>query len=150
MNSEKCQCPFCQADISEFVREMIKQYNQQQSAAKARAAITPEIREKMTRQSCERLQQWKKDNPERARASALNASHARTAESFARQRETVKETARKKSIKFAELLFEARTAGREITPEVETELMAQAAKIVKEENKQAKKNAKKAEKPQAE
>lgn len=149
METNKCTCPHCQQDITELVEGLVKLRLKQINAEKARRSISPEQRAKSLAESIKRIKKWGEENPEKVRASALNASKSRTAESFARQRETVKETIMKKNIKFAELLFTAREQGQQITPELETQLLQKAAQIVKEENKQAKKLAKKAAKKAA-
>lgn len=150
MEENKCTCPHCQQDISEFVQQLIDLRIKQIKAANARKGISPEQRAKIRKESLERILKWGRENPEKVKANALKASKARTAESFARQRKAVKETLIKKNMKFAELLFEAKNSGVTITPEVEIELLQKATKIVKEENKAAKKAAKKAEKQKAE
>lgn len=150
MEENKCTCPHCQQDITEFVQQLIDLRIKQIKAANARKGISPEQRAKIRKESLERILKWGRENPEKVKANALKASKARTAESFARQRKAVKETLIKKNMKFAELLFEAKNSGVTITPEVEIELLQKATKIVKEENKAAKKAAKKAEKQKAE
>lgn len=150
MEENKCTCPHCQQDISEFVQQLIDLRIKQIKAANARKGISPEQRAKIRKESLERILKWGRENPEKVKANALKASKARTAESFARQRKAVKETLIKKNMKFAELLFEAKNSGVTITPEVEIELLQKATKIVKEENKEAKKAAKKAAKQKAE
>ena len=92
------------------------------------------------------LSKWRKENPEKARQMGIAALRCRTAESFARQANTLRETAKKKSVKFAELLSMAKEAGREITPELEAELMELARKIITEENRAARAARKKAKK----
>ena len=89
----------------------------------------------MNRASQARLRKWRQEHPGESRAKALVASRSRTADSFARQAKTVRETVQKKSVKFAELLFEAKASGRTITPELEAELMERARKIIREENR---------------
>lgn len=150
MEENKCTCPFCQQDITEIVQKLVKLRIKQTNAEKARKSISPEQREKNRKASLERMQKWGRENPEKVKANAIKASHARTAESFSKQRKAVKETLIKKNMKFAELLFEAKNSGVTITPEVEIELLQKATKLVKEENKAAKKEAKKAVKQKAE
>lgn len=150
MEENKCTCPHCQQDITEFVQKLIDLRIKQIKAANARKGISPEQRAKIRKESLERILKWGRENPEKVKANALKASKARTAESFARQRKAVKETLIKKNMKFAELLFEAKNSGVTITPEVEVELLQKATRLVKEENKAAKKAAKKAEKQKAE
>ena len=144
MEENKCCCPHCQQDITELVQSLVKLRLKQINAEKARKSISPEQRQKITETSLERIRRWNKENPEKVKANALKASRSRTAETFARQRETVKETLLKKNIKFAELLFEAKMSGQALTNELKSQLLLKAAQIVKEENKKAKKQAKKA------
>jgi hypothetical protein len=150
MEENKCTCPHCQQDISEFVQQLIDLRIKQIKAANARKGISPEQRAKIRKESLERILKWGRENPEKVKANALKASKARTAESFARQRKAVKETIIKKNMKFAELLFEAKNSGVTITPEIEVDLLQKATRLVKEENKAAKKAAKKVEKQKAE
>lgn len=139
---EKYLCPCCGEDISEFVHQEITQYNKRRVAEKMRQSITPERRAEMNEASRKRLKEWAENNPEQMRANAAKASKSRTAESFARQRESIKSTSRRKVLKFAELLFEEQKKGTVITPDVENALMQKAKEIVKEENKSRKKRAK--------
>ena len=138
MNNEYI-CPCCGKNISDFVAEEIKRHTQQRVAQKMREGITPERRAEMNAASRERIKKWRAENPDKSREYALNASRSRTAETFARQRETIKDTARRKTLKFAELLFEEQKKGVVITPEVENSLMQKAREIIKEENKSRKK-----------
>ena len=135
MEKDKCFCPCCHAEITGFVHDQIVLYNRRKQVAAAKGGITRERRDEMNRASLERLRKWRLEHPGESREKALAASRARTAESFARQARTVRETAQKKSVKFAELLYEAKAAGREITPELEAELMGRAREIVKAENR---------------
>ena len=144
MEKNKCCCPHCQQDITELVQSLVKLRIKQINAEKARKSISPEQRQKINQTSIERIRQWNKENPEKVKENALKASRSRTAETFARQRETVKETLLKKNIKFAELLFEAKMSGQQLTDKLKSQLLAKAAQIIKEENKKAKKQAKKA------
>ncbi len=146
MKYEKCNCPYCNSDITDFVHEQVVLYNRRKQVALAKQKITPERREEMTRASQERLRRWRLEHPEEVKAKAMAASRARTAESFARQAQTVRDTAQKKSVKFAELLFAARESGIEMTSELERELMKKASEIVKAENRAARIALKKAEK----
>lgn len=145
MKTEKYICPCCGGDISGFVHESVVKYIRRRNTEKALAAQrrTPEMREAMNRSSAARLKKWREENPELASALAAKAKDCRTAETFARQSETIKETIRRKTLKFAELVFEAKTAGREITPELETELMIRARDIVKAELRAERRAAKK-------
>lgn len=144
MEKNKCCCPHCQQDITELVQSLVKLRIKQINAEKARKSISPEQRQKINQTSIERIRQWNKENPEKVKENALKASRSRTAETFARQRETVKETLLKKNIKFAELLFEAKMSGQQLTDELKSQLLVKAAQIIKDENKKAKKQAKKA------
>ena len=144
MEKNKCCCPHCQQDITELVQSLVKLRIKQINAEKARKSISPEQRQKINQTSIERIRQWNKENPEKVKENALKASRSRTAETFARQRETVKETLLKKNIKFAELLFEAKMSGQELTDQLKSQLLVKAAQIIKDENKKAKKQAKKA------
>ena len=124
-------CPCCNQDITEAVKKM----QSQARAAHARSKITPEQRAKNNAKGAAELKKWRENNPEEARKSAERASKARTAESFARQSISIKETIRQKTLKFAELLWDAREKGIEITAEVEAELMQKAKELVKSEKK---------------
>lgn len=135
-------CPCCGENITEFVRKEIKLYNKRRVAESMRAKITPEKRAEMNLASGKRLAKWNKDNPEKSRANALKASRSRTAETFARQKEAVKDTARRKTLKFAELLFEEQKKGTVITADIENILMQKAKEIIREENKKRKKEQK--------
>lgn len=135
MEKEKILCPHCNAEITRFVREQIALHNRRKQLSSAKKKITKEQREKMNKASQDRLRKWRMEHPEEARKKAAAASHARTAESFARQAQTVRETVHKKSVKFAELLYEAKVSGKEITPELESELMERARNIIREENR---------------
>jgi len=145
MKTEKYICPCCGGDISGFVRESVIRYIRRRNTEKALAAQrrTPEMREAMNRSSAERLKKWREENPELASRLAEKAKNCRTAETFARQSETIKDTIRRKSLKFAELVFEAKTAGREITPELESELLDRARELVRAELKAERRAAKK-------
>ena len=136
MEENKCFCPHCQQDITALVRELIAKQIEQK---KTYQHVSPERRAQALAEGGERLKMWRQEKPEEVKKQALKASKARTAESFARQKETVKETLIKKQIKFAELLFEAKEQGKEITHELETALLQKATQIIKEENIQAKK-----------
>lgn len=138
---KKYLCPCCGEDIGDFVKECIKTYNKQRVAANMRKKITPERRAEMNAASCERIKKWRKNNPEKTREFALKASRSRTAESFARQKEAIKDTARRKTLKFAELLFTEQQKGTVITAEIENQLMLRAKEIIKQENKENKKKA---------
>lgn len=141
MQKDKCACPYCQQDITELVQQLVLMRIKEIRAEKARVGISPEQKAKSIEERVDRIKKWNIENPEKVKANALKASRSRTAETFARQRQTVKETVIKKNLKFAELLFSAREQGRQITPELESQLLREAGEIIKEENKQAKKNA---------
>lgn len=146
MKRETYICPCCGAEISDFVHESVIKYIRRRNTEKALAAQRriPEVREAMNRSSAERLQKWREENPERASALAARAKDCRTAETFARQSATIRDTNRRKSLKFAELVFEAKSAGREITPELESELLLRARELVRAELKAERRAAKKA------
>lgn len=135
MKTEKYICPCCGEDITEYVGESVVKYIRRRNTEKALAAQrrTPEMRAAMDRRSAARLKKWREENPELASQLAAKAGNCRTAETFARQSETIKATIRRKSLKFAELVYEAKMSGREITPEVESELLVRAREIVKAE-----------------
>ena len=135
MEKEKILCPCCKEEITGFVHDQIVLYNRRKQIYAAKKKITKEQRAEMNKASLERLRKWRFEHPVESRKKALAASRARTADSFARQAQTVRETAQKKSVKFAELLYEARESGKTITPELESELMERARKIVREENR---------------
>ena len=135
MEKEKIFCPCCKDEITGFVHDQIVLYNRRKQVSAAKKKITKEQRAKMNKASLERLRKWRLEHPVESRKKALAASRSRTADSFARQAQTVRETAQKKSVKFAELLYEAKTAGLEITSKLESELMERARKIVQEENR---------------
>ena len=136
MEKEKCFCPHCHAEITDFMHDAIVRYNRRkQLEAAKKKGITKEQRKAMNRASADRLRKWLHEHPEEVRKKAAAASHSRTADSFARQGQTIRETLHRKSLKFAELLYEARIAGKEITPELETSLMEKARKIIREENR---------------
>ena len=146
VKKEKYICPCCGRDISGYVWESVVKYIRRRNAEKALAAQgrDPVKRAEALRQSAARLQKWREENPELVSQLAAKAKSCRTADSFARQSETIKETLRRKTLKFAELVMEAKNAGREITPEVETELLLRAREIVKAELKAERRAAKKA------
>ena len=144
MEKEKYLCPCCQADISDYVHKQIVRHNHQKSMTSTNRKITKRKREELNKAGAERLVKWMKDHPEESNRQRLAAQRCRTADSFARQAKTVRETAKKKTLKFAELVFEARNAGRGITPEVEIELMEKARQIVREENRAERKARRKA------
>lgn len=135
MEKGKCFCPFCNADITGFMHKQVIVYNRRRYALAARRKITKKSREEITRASQARLRKWQIEHPEETRRKAAAASRTRTADSFARQARTIRETLQRKSVKFAELLYEARSKGQEITPDIEVELMERARQIVKEENR---------------
>lgn len=141
---EEYICPCCGKDISEYVHESVVKYIRRRNVEKARAERNrdPEVREEMNRQSAERLHKWRKANPKLVRAISARAKDCRTAETFARQSETMKETIRRKTVKFAQLVLEAKNAGREITPELEKQLLLQARDIVRSELKAERRAAK--------
>ena len=135
MKREKCTCPFCKADITDFVaiythRKVIKAVNE---------GIDPEKRARMNQRSLDSMKAWREKNPKLSMYYAKKASKARTKSSFKKQAESLKKTYMMKSIKFAELLQEAKEKGEEITAELEKELMKKAAEIVREEKRQEKK-----------
>lgn len=150
METNKCTCPYCQQDISELVQSLVNLRIKQINAEKARKSISPEQKAKNREERIKRMKDWRKANPEKVKEHALKASQARTAESFAKQKATVRETLLKKNIKFAELLFEAKMSGQELTNELKNQLLQKATQLVKEENKQAKRQPKKAAIQQAE
>ena len=150
METNKCTCPHCQQDISELVQTLVNLRIKQINAEKARRNISQEQKAKNRSVRIQRMQDWRNANPEKVKEYARKASQARTAESFARQKETVKETLLKKNIKFAELLFEAKMSGQELTEALKNQLLQKATQLVKEENKQAKRQPKKAAIQQAE
>lgn len=133
MSEEKCSCPYCGMDIEEFIKQEIIKRARQKNAEKARSAISrsPLARERQAAG----LEKWRKENAEEMRKSNIHASRCRTAETFKRQSETIKETNRRKAIIFAELLMTAKSQGKEITPELEAELQQQAKQIVKDQRK---------------
>lgn len=135
MEKETILCPCCNAEITVFVREQIALHNRRKQLALSKKKITRAQREAMNKAGRERLRKWRMEHPEEVRKRAAAASRARTADSFVRQAQTIRETTHKKTVKFAELLYEARAAGREITPKLEAELMERARKIVREENR---------------
>lgn len=135
MEKEKCFCPFCNADITDFMHDRIVLYNRRRQIATAKGRITKEKREEMTRASQARLHKWQLEHPEETRRKAAAASRTRTADSFARQARTIRETLHRKSVKFAKLLYEARSKGVVITPDLEVELLERARQIVKDENR---------------
>ena len=137
MSDEKVICPCCGEDISELIRAAVTRRIRQINAEKMRLRQNddPELRRRLNEASAKRLEEWRRKNPEKVRATTIQASHARTEETFARQAATLKETNRRKAIKFSELLLAARSSGTPISPEVENDLMKQASKLVKEEMK---------------
>lgn len=143
---EKCICPCCGADVTEFMHEQVIRHLRRKQVVEAKKKITREQRAEMTRASQERLRKWRLEHPEEAREKALAASRARTSDSFERQAQTVRDTARKKTLKFAELLYAAKESGALITPELESELMEKARELVKADNKAERTARKKAEK----
>jgi hypothetical protein len=120
-------------DIEEFIKQEILKRARRKNAEKARAAISrnPQARERQAAG----LEKWRKENAEEMRKSNIHASRSRTAETFKRQSETIRETHRRKAVVFAELLFASRAEGKEITPALESELQEQARQIVKDQRK---------------
>ena len=145
MSDEKITCPCCGEDITDFVHAAVTKRIRQINAEKMRRRQSndPELRQQLNEASAERLKEWRKKNPDKVRAATTQASHARTEETFARQAATLKETNRRKAIKFSELLLAARTSGLKVTPEVESDLMKQASTLVKEAMKAERRAAKK-------
>ena len=146
MKDEKYICPCCGADLGEFVHESVVKYIRRRNAEKALAARmkTPEMRQEMYRRGAAQLKKWREENPEKARALAARAKAGRTPKAFAKQGASVRETNLRKSMKFAELLMAEKAAGREITPEMERELLRRAAELAKAELKAERKAAKRA------
>ncbi len=146
MKDKVYECPCCGKDISEFVHQEIVLHNRRANAEKARRAQNkdPEMRKKLTQASAERLEKWRKENPDKLRNITIKASRSRTQETFARQAESLKETARRKMLKFAELLSEAQRANLPITPERQEELTKKASELVRAEIKAERLAAKKA------
>jgi hypothetical protein len=130
------------------MREEIVRSKRRDNAEKARKAQekNPALLAKKEKMGAENLAKWREENKKAVKTNAKKASKARTAETFARQSETIKNTIRRKSIRFAELMLKAKNSGKEITPQLETELMDKARLMVKEELKQERKAAKKASK----
>ena len=133
MSEEKCCCPFCGMDIEELINAEIARRAKRKNAAKARAAVKKDPETKAKQQAA--LESWRKKNAEEMRKSNIHASRCRTAETFARQSETIRETNRRKAVRFAELLMQAKTEGKEITPELEKELQEEARLFVKAQRK---------------
>jgi hypothetical protein len=133
MSEEKCSCPYCGMDIEEFIKQEIRRRASRKNAEKARAAISrnPQARERQVAG----IKKWRKENAEEMRKSNIHASRSRTAETFKRQSETIRETNRRKALVFAELLMAAKSEGKEITPALESELQEQARQIVKDQRK---------------
>lgn len=138
---DNVQCPCCGEDISELIRREVANYllRHKADAMNRKLQSDPEKRKRLTAESAVRLKKWREENPEKIRASAHKAQSCRTAETFARQSETIKETLRRKSVKFAELLMEAKDNGVDVTPELHAELMKKAARLVKQERAAEKK-----------
>ena len=133
MSEEKFSCPYCGMDIEEFIKQEIIKRSKRKNAEKARAAISrsPQARERQAAG----LEKWRKENAEEMRKSNIHASRSRTAETFKRQSETIRETHRRKAVVFAELLMAAKSEGKEITPALEAELQEKAKQIVKDQRK---------------
>ena len=123
MSEDDFKCPCCGEDISEFVH----------------AAVVRRIRQI----NAEKMRRVQNENPEKVRAVTTRASHARTEETFVRQGETLRETNRRKAIKFSELLLAAKQSGQELTTALQSDLMKQASALVKEEMKAERRAAKK-------
>lgn len=145
MSEEDFKCPCCGEDISEFVHAAVVRRIRQINAEKMRRVQNenPDLRRQMNEASAERLKEWRKKNPEKVRAVTTRASHARTEETFVRQGETLRETNRRKAIKFSELLLAAKQSGQELTSALQSDLMKQASALVKEEMKAERRAAKK-------
>lgn len=145
MEDEKYICPHCGEDMSDFVHAEIIKYVRRKNAEKALAAQRkkPEVREQMNKKGSERLRKWREQNPKQASALAEKAKNSRTEDTFARQSVTIRETNRRKSLKFAELIMAAKLEGKTITAELETELLTKAREVVKAELKAERKAAKK-------
>lgn len=145
MKEEKHICPCCGHDISEYVHQENVLYVRRKNAEKMREAQqnNPELREKLNEDSAKRLKSWRNKNPEEARKLGLKAQACRTSETFARQSDSIKETMRRKSVKFAELLLSAKMDGKELTPELQADLMKKAAELTRAELKAERREAKK-------
>lgn len=140
MTEEKCFCPFCGMDIEELINAEITRRARQKNVAKARAAVKKKPETKAKQLAA--LANWRKENAEEMRKSNIHASRCRTVETFARQSETIKETNRRKALKFAELVMEAKNNGIEITHEIEKDLLKQASNFVKTQRKAERKEKK--------
>lgn len=127
-------------DIEELINAEIARRARQRNAEKARSAVKKDPETKAKQQAA--LSNWRKQNAEEMRKSNIHASRCRTAETFARQSETIKETNRRKALKFAELILEAKNNGVEITSDVEKDLLKQASEFVKAQRKAERKEKK--------
>ena len=140
-NIENTKCPCCGGDIGDIIREEVTKYLQRHKADAMNRKLQsdPEKRKRLTAESAVRLKKWREENPEKVKASANKAQACRTADTFARQSETIKETLQRKSVKFAELVMEAKENGVEITPQLHADLLKEAARLVKKERAAEKK-----------
>lgn len=132
---EQCNCPFCNTDITDFMHQQVITYNRRKQMLEVQKFITEDRRKEMNLASQKRLKKWREENPDTLKATAIKASHSRTSASFAKQSTTIRNTSRKKAVRFAELLFETKSKGIELTAEIEAELLEQAKKDVKEMNR---------------
>ena len=140
-NSKTLRCNRRGGSINNFVALDFTKYLQRHKADAMNRKLQsdPEKRKRLTAESAERLKKWRVENPEKVKASANKAQACRTADTFARQSETIKETLQRKSVKFAELVMEAKENGVEITPQLHADLLKEAARLVKKERAAEKK-----------
>lgn len=124
MEEKKFYCPECGEDVTEMVKAAIISHVRSQAASKKRRTTEKTI--ERNRKSAERLKQWQQENREKVAEHAKQASAARTTASFKKQGETIRETNRRKSVLFAQLLMEHIQNGGVVTPEVEERLMGDA------------------------
>lgn len=145
MKEKEYRCPCCGEEITEYVKGNISLYNRQRNAEKMRMAMEPktEVRQRLNEAGAKYLAAWRENNPRKVKKNANKAQAARTAETFARQSETIKATNQRKALKLSALVLELQNSGITITPELQLELIEKARLAVKEELKQERKLAKK-------
>ena len=117
MDETIIRCPVCGENITAIVNREIRR----RQTEKARSKILKR------QKSSERLTEWRKNNPQKARAIAINASHSRTPETYAKQAESIRATLLRKAVIFAQLIQAEKDKGNTITPQIEAQLLKKAA-----------------------
>lgn len=127
----KYYCDSCGEDITEKVHAEAVALIRRKNMKRVNKNKTPEQIEARNKAGEKKLREWREKNPETAANLARLASAARTPESHKKQAATLRINNEKRMIVFAELVYNAKQQGREITPEVHAELLQQAKDIVR-------------------